>query len=134
MARRMKTYAATFERDESGYWTVVARVAPGQIAISDGQTLAKARKRIRQAIGALLDVKESSFTIEERIKLPAETQRSLRHYERAVAELEQHERVTRAARRTAATALTRAGISRRDAGQILGISGQRVQQVLEERP
>lgn len=125
-----KTYTATFERDEDGYWAVVAQVAPRQSAISDGQTLAKARRRIRQAIAALLDAPEDSFDVEERLRLPAEARRCLQRYQRAQARLDQQERDAKEAQRAAAKALAKAGLSRRDAGDILGVSGARVQQVL----
>lgn len=49
MAKR-KTYVARYERDEDDYWSVVVQVDAKRSAISDGQTLPKARRRIRQSL------------------------------------------------------------------------------------
>lgn len=125
---------AVFERDENGYWSVVAQLGRHQSVISDGQTLPKARRRLREALAVHLDVDESqiesSIKIEERIKLPAMA-------DRAIAEFKQAEDTARAAtltlerkRRKAAQALDSFGLSRRDSGDLLGVSGQRVQQIV----
>jgi predicted RNase H-like HicB family nuclease len=64
MAKR-KVYTAQFELGENGYWAVTADVGPGKSAISDGQTLPKARRRIRQSIALLLEIDARSFDIHE---------------------------------------------------------------------
>jgi predicted RNase H-like HicB family nuclease len=76
----MKRYRVTYERDEDGYWTAVAKVTPLRSAISDGQTLPKARRRIRQSLALLLDVPEDSFEIVDHVKLPAPASRALKQY------------------------------------------------------
>ena len=128
MARR--SYVARLERDENGYWSVVAKLGGKRTAVSDGQTLPKARRRIRQAISLLLDVPEDSFEIVEDIALPSRVRRAVRTYEVVHHEAESKARELERARREAAKALESHGLSRRDAGEILGVTGQRVHQLL----
>lgn len=129
MAKR-KTYTARFELDENGYWSVVSEAGPGKSAISNGQTLPKARRRIRQSIALLLDVDESSFDICEVVNLPRKAMTSLRRYRGAQQKLRQDAEQAAQAARAAAQVLAKLGISRRDAGDLLGLSGARIQQVL----
>jgi predicted RNase H-like HicB family nuclease len=129
MAKR-KTFAARFELDEDGYWAVVAELGPGKSAISDGQTLPKARRRIRQAIALLLDVDEKSFDLREEINLPRKAMATLQRHQGAQEKLQADAAEAAEAARSAAQALAKLGISRRDAGDLLGLSGARIQQVL----
>jgi predicted RNase H-like HicB family nuclease len=131
MASR-KTYPARFELDENGYWSVVSDVGPGKTAISDGQTLPKARRRIRQSIALLLEVSEGSFDIREDVNLPRKAMTSLRRYQGAQKKLRQDTEEAAQAERAVAQVLAKLGISRRDAGDLLGLSGARIQQVLNE--
>lgn len=129
MAKR-KTFAARFELDEHGYWAVVAEVAPGKSAISDGQTLPKARRRIRQAIALLLNVDEKAFDVREELKLPRKAIATLRRHQGAQEKLQADAAAAAEAARSAAQVLAKLGISRRDTGDLLGLSGARIQQVL----
>jgi predicted RNase H-like HicB family nuclease len=126
----MKTYRATFEKDENGYWSVVVEVSKKQAAISDGQTLPKARKRIREALALLLDVPATAFHIDEVIELPSKAKRALAGFAEAKKAAEESADKLEAARKQVASALVAAGLSRRDAGEILGVTGMRVQQML----
>jgi predicted RNase H-like HicB family nuclease len=128
MARR--SYVARFERDENGYWSVSAELGGKRTAVSDGQTLPKARRRIRQAISLLLDISEASFDVVEDIVLPPSVRRAVRTYEAVQHAAEDKARELQRARREAAKALESHGLSRRDAGEILGVTGQRVHQLL----
>jgi len=131
MAKR-KTYTARFELDKNGYWSVVTEVGSGKAAISDGQTLPKARRRIRQSIALLLDVDENSFDICEDVNLPRKAMTRLRRYQGAQQKLRQDSEEAAQAERAAAQVLAELGISRRDTGDLLGLSGARIQQVLNE--
>jgi predicted RNase H-like HicB family nuclease len=131
MAKR-KVYTARFELDEDGYWSVLAEVAPRKSAISDGQTLPKARRRIRQAIALLLEVDEGSFDIQDEFVLPRQAMSSLQRHRGAQEQLRQDSEQAARAARVAAQVLSKLGISRRDAGDLLGLSGARIQQVLNE--
>jgi predicted RNase H-like HicB family nuclease len=131
MAKK-KIYRACFDLDEDGYWSVVANLGGGKSAISDGQTLPKARRRIRQSIALLLDVDERSFDVHEEINLPSKVMARLRRYQGAREKLEHDAKEAAEAARAAAEGLSALGVSRRDAGDLLGLSGARIQQVLNE--
>ncbi len=133
MSRR-KVFTARFERDEDGYWCVVAQLGAHRSAISDGQTLPKARRRIRQAISLLLEVPEDSFEVREQVVLPAGAESTLARHRTAQARLRSQALTAADTAKRAARALTRLGISRRDAGELLGVSGSRVQQVVSTGP
>jgi predicted RNase H-like HicB family nuclease len=129
MAKR-KVYTAQFELDENGYWAVVADLGPGKSAISDGQNLPKARRRIRQSIALLLEIDEQSFDIHEEYGLPRKVMASLKRYQVAQEKLRRDAEEATQAERSVAQVLAALGISRRDAGDLLGLSGARIQQVL----
>jgi predicted RNase H-like HicB family nuclease len=130
---KRKTYTARFElATAGGKWVVVANVGRHLRAISDGQTLPKARKRIRQAIALLLDVEdEHSFDIEEQVQLPPTAMARIGRHRGARDGLRKQEAEASRAARAAARALTALGISRRDTGDLLGLTGARIQQVLK---
>jgi predicted RNase H-like HicB family nuclease len=126
----MKEYKAVFERDESGAW--LARVPAIRGCHTYGRTLEQARGRLREALGLWIARPEQAV-IEEEIRLPADLkaaiQRSRRTRERAAQEREHAQKETRAA----AEALVDEGVSLRDAGELLGLSHQRVQQLVGTR-
>jgi hypothetical protein len=124
---------ARFERDENGYWAVTAQVGPRDHAISDGQTLPKARRRIVEAVACLLGVPEASVEVEEEIALPASASRAVRELHAAVDQYEDARQRLDEQRRKAAATLSKVGVSRRDVGDILGVSGARIQQLLAGR-
>jgi predicted RNase H-like HicB family nuclease len=126
----MKRYTAIFERDESGSW--LARISSIRGCHTYGRTLEQARTRLREALGLWIDRPEDAV-IEETIRLPADLkaaiQRSRRTRKRAEREHENAQEQTRAA----AEALVDEGVSLRDAGELLGLSHQRVQQLVQAR-
>jgi predicted RNase H-like HicB family nuclease len=126
----MKKYTAVFERDESGAW--LARIPSIRGCHTYGRTLEQARSRLREALG-LWVARPEQAVIKEEIRLPtdlrAAIQRSRRTRERAEREREYAQEETRAA----AEALVDEGVSLRDAGELLGLSHQRVQQIVGTR-
>jgi len=126
----MTRYTAIFERDESGAW--FARIPSIRGCHTYGRTLEQARTRLREALGLWIDRPEHAV-MEEVIRLPADLrtaiQRSRRTRERAERERENAQDQTRAA----AEALVDEGVSLRDAGELLGLSHQRVQQLVQAR-
>ena len=124
----LKSYTAIFERDESGSW--LARIPSIRGCHTYGRTLEQARTRLREALGLWIDRPEHAV-IEEAIRLPADLrtaiQRSRRTREHAEWERENAQEQTRAA----AEALVGEGLSLRDAGELLGLSHQRVQQLVQ---
>ncbi|MGQ0669714.1 MAG: type II toxin-antitoxin system HicB family antitoxin [Actinomycetota bacterium] len=123
------TYEVVVERDESGAWLARVPSVPG--CHTYGRTLDQARRRIREALGLWIDDADNADLAFE-LHLPAEVRREL---VRAQALRERSERVQRQAgdalARAAVDLTARFGLSRRDAAELLGISHQRVQQLVD---
>lgn len=124
----MKEYRVVYERDESGAW--IARVPSVPGAHSYGRTIEQARERVREALGLWVRQPESANLIDE-VRLPRKLRASVRkaRLARTRADREQAKAITSAAH--AAAQLTRDHrLSLRDAGEVLGLSRQRVQQLV----
>jgi predicted RNase H-like HicB family nuclease len=123
----VERYTVKFERDEDGWW--IAEVKEVQGCRSDGRTLRQARERIREAL-ELFDVDPAKVELVDEVKLPAPIRRSV---DRARAARASAERATTTAAESMAKTvrvLTReAGLSVRDAAELLGLSFQRVHQL-----
>ena len=116
-----------YARDEADWWVATAK---GTAAQTQGRTIDQAQERIREALAALLDVEPEQLVIKDEIRLPSTARKVLvaakKASARALAEAERAEHATR----DAARALVRSGLSLRDAGTLLGVSRQRVHQIL----
>jgi predicted RNase H-like HicB family nuclease len=124
---RKKHYVAVYERDrESDAWLVHIKGIPG--CHTHGRTLRQAEERIREALALWLDREP------EGLEIAPEWPRELVDIGAEVAEARAAAMVCaqRAgeATATAARKLVRMGLSRRDTADVLGISHQRVQQLL----
>ncbi len=123
------TYEVVLERDESGAWLARVPSVPG--CHTYGRTLEQARRRVREALGLWIDDADTADLTFE-LHLPAEVRREL---VRTHALRERSERVQRQAgdalARAAVDLTARFGLSRRDAAELLGISHQRVQQLVD---
>lgn len=126
----MKTYKVRLERDETGHWIATVPAVPG--CHSYGRSLDEARRRIRQALA--LFVKDAKrVTLEDDIRLTPQTARLRRDALAARQQADHQCARAAAATRDAARALTRdLHIGVRDAGRLLGVSHQRIHQLLEE--
>ncbi len=131
VAREMKV---VFEAD-GGAWHVHIPEVRG--CRSHGRSIAEARRNIREALSLCDDVlpgaariaKSAEFV--EEVRLPKGAQRAI---DRALkARKEAHEKDEEAAQTAAdgAKALRRAGLSLRDAGELLHLSHQRIKQLTE---
>jgi len=121
-------YRVVVERDESGAW--IARVPSVRGCHSHGRTLEQVRSRIREALSLWIDDAEEA-ELRFDVRLPAATRDGIRRARQARARSGKAQREASAAVRQAAAALTsRLGLSRRDAAELLGVSHQRVQQLL----
>lgn len=122
-----KTYRVTFDRDEDGWWVATAVDLRG--CRTQGRSIAQARERLREAM-ALCDVPSTARLDEEihvggKLDVELEALRETREEAERLAQ-ESAERTRRMAAR-----LAKAGLSRRDVGELLGLSFQRAQQLLK---
>lgn len=120
-----KTYVAVYERDDA--WNVHIKGLDG--CQTFGRSLRQAQRRIREALAVWLDAEPATLTIRDQLPeqltaVTARVSRARSAAERAGARA--HQRTAQAAK-----ALTELGLSRRDTGELLGLSHQRVQQLLE---
>ncbi len=126
----MKRYTAILERDESGSW--LARIPSIRGCHTHGRTLEQARTRLREALGLWIDRPEDAV-IEEVIRLPADLRTAIKRSRRTRERAEREQENAQAQTRAAAEALVGKGVSLRDAGELLGLSHQRVQQLVQAR-
>ena len=128
----MSTYKVVYERDQGGSWTAEVPSVPG--CHSYGRTIEQARDRVREALDLWVRDASSAYLVDD-VRLPSRLRASVKRarIERKKAE-EQHERAQRTAAQ-AATELTRdMHVSLRDAGEVLGLSRQRIQQLTAQTP
>jgi predicted RNase H-like HicB family nuclease len=127
------SYTVRYERDETGWWIAQVKEAPA--AITQGRTIAEARRRVREALGLAVgdDVAAQRVKLKDDVKLPPEARRALRQAraarERLAAESERAQNTTAKAVRTLLKGMH---LSVRDAGELIGISPQRVHQLAHE--
>jgi predicted RNase H-like HicB family nuclease len=133
-------YLAEVERDEAGNW--IASVPALRGVHTHARTLAGLRRYLQDAIALWLEVgridagqrdphvARDTVNVELRVKLPTDVKRAAetarRTRERATAAEHDAARATR----EAAQALVGAGLSRRDAAEVLRLSHQRIDQLL----
>lgn len=123
----MRSYKVVIERDESGAW--IARVPRVPGCHTYGRTLGEARRRIREALGLwVADADRAHLDFD--VRLPEQARRVVRPLTVARRRAGDAQAEARAALVVAARTLVRAGFSLRDAGEVLGLSHQRVAQVL----
>lgn len=123
-----KTYTAVYERDDTDdAWNVHVKGIAG--CHTYGRSLRQAQGRIREALAVWLDQEPATLTFSHRFPEPfaAVADEALRARSAAErADAKAHRRTVDAVK-----ALTKLGLSRRDAAELLGVSHQRVQQLLE---
>jgi predicted RNase H-like HicB family nuclease len=123
-----KTYVAVYQRDDhDDAWNVHVKGVPG--CQTYGRSLRQAQSRIREALALWLDQDLDSLTVRDQVPaamraVADEVAKARRTADRAGAEA--RERTAHAVEQ-----LTDLGLSRRDAAELLGLSHQRIQQLLE---
>ncbi len=124
---RNRTYVAVYERDpESDAWLVHIKGIEG--CQTYGRSLRQADARIREALALWLDRDPDVLRITP--EWPAEFVDAATQVSRAREAASAAAKQAGASTEKAARKLERMGLSRRDAADILGISHQRVQQLL----
>jgi len=128
-----KSYTVRYERDETGWW--VAQVKGTPAAITQGRTIAEARRRIREALALALDNDAAArrATLIDDVRLPADARRALEQARAARARLDTESRKAKESTAKAVRTLLKSmRLSVRDAGDLIGISPQRVHQLSHE--
>ncbi|MFN8037190.1 MAG: type II toxin-antitoxin system HicB family antitoxin [Acidimicrobiia bacterium] len=127
---RTKNYVAVYERDpESDAWLVSIKGIDG--CHTYGRSLRQAEDRIREALALWLDRDPDGLTITPQWPPELASVASEATQARSAASDAARRATTTMAK--AAQRLDHMGLSRRDAADILGISHQRVQQLLVSR-
>jgi predicted RNase H-like HicB family nuclease len=124
----MKTYTARLEREDDGRWSVELEGEPR--VHTWGKTVDQALTRMREAAALWFQTDENSIELVPRPVLPKATARTVDQARQARTEARNADRLAIEQTRKAAVALTGRGISMRDAAALLGISHQRVHQLL----
>jgi predicted RNase H-like HicB family nuclease len=127
---RSKAYRVRYTRDESGWWQAAIPAVQG--CHTQGRTIQEARRRIREALALFVD-NANVATLKDDVQMPKRVADVVKRYRSArhrADRQQQHASIT-ARRAVKALAGGRLHLSRRDAAEVLGISAQRVQQLLE---
>jgi predicted RNase H-like HicB family nuclease len=123
-----KAYRVVIERDETGAWIAHVRGVRG--CHTYGRTLDQVRRRIREALSLWVDDAETAELMEE-IRLPSDARQAIQRSSAARTRAEHgRENAQRATSAAAELLVARLGLGVRDAGELLGLSYQRVQQLL----
>ena len=129
VAVQRATYTARCKRS-GDWWAIVVAEVPG--VFSQARRLDQVDEMARDAISALLQVPPQSFDVRVLPELPGEivAQIDAAKESRLDAERAQREAAA-AAQRAITTLLTRCHLTVRDIGSLLGLSHQRVSQLVE---
>ncbi len=124
----MKTYRIDVVRDE-GWWIMHARI-PRTIIYSQAKRVDDVEPMIRDAIAGVLDVDSESFAIELTFDLDSDVlDQVARAREASLEAAEIQERASRESR-AAVQALRKEGLTLKEVGFFLGVTPQRVAQLL----
>lgn len=125
----MAKYTISYDRDESGVW--IAQVRGVREAHSYGRTIEQARERVREALSLWRSNAGTAEFIDD-IRLPRSASHLVKAFVDARKRADREQLRAQRSARAAAHALTdRWKYSLRDAGEVLGVSRQRVKQIKE---
>lgn len=125
-----KTYTAKCRRSQ-GWWAIGVPEVPG--AFSQARRLGEVERMVRDVVALALEVAPDSFDVRLEVTLPDESQQAL---ERA-AELRHEAQLAAASANRATVEAARLmvdgdALTMREAGQLLGLSHQRIAQLMRE--
>ena len=127
MTRAVNTYTVTYERDAAGWWVASVQGIPG--CHTQGRSLAEARRRIREALSLFVPHADKA-ELTANVKLPASVRERVKRYLAARQRAEEEQaRALALATETVQSLRKELHLSVRDAGEVLGLSFQRVQQL-----
>ena len=129
MKPKAKRRRAVFERDAGGWWVASVPSVPG--CHTQGRTLAQARERLKEALAVSVEG-ETLPELAEEVRLPRQVDLILTSFRTTRANAETAlARANEVTRRAAVVLTGQWGVSLRDAADLLGLSHQRVAQLLE---
>ena len=125
-------YTIDLERDEAGWWVATARDVAG--CHTQGRSIRQSLSRVREALAACAGEGVASDDLEPCVHLPVEARRVVARYESACKRLERDRNAARyATDKAVETLVDELSLSVRDAGDVLGLSHQRVSQLTNPR-
>jgi predicted RNase H-like HicB family nuclease len=131
VAKPRTRFVATYTRDDRAW---IAQFRDPDIA-TFGRTLASAKRYARSALAVHLEVDDlnaAGVEVVDDVRLPSEIATEIERIVDQRASVERVRAELASSTRRAATNLRRRGLSTRDVGEILGISGARVAQIDRE--
>ena len=127
-AMNRKTYTAHCQRSQ-GWWAIRVLEVPG--AFSQARRLGQVERMVRDVVALALEVAPDSFDIYVVVVLPEPSQHAL---DRAIELRHEAQHAAASAARATVEAIRtmvdRDGLTIREAGQLLGVSHQRVAQLM----
>ena len=128
MAKPVSAYTVRYEKDETGWWVATVKEVRG--CHTQGRTIDQARRRIREALGLFIDHADEAELIDD-VALPPNARTLLRRVQTTRRRAEEEATKLQISTAEAAKVLTKdVGVSMRDAGELLGLSHQRIHQLL----
>jgi hypothetical protein len=121
---------------DGAWWAidVVKGLPKNRVVHTQARRINEVGTMVRDAVSLLLDVDPDSFDVAIEYRLPTTLQKSVDLFTKA----EELDRVVRSetaiARSRAAAGLVAAGLTFREAGDLLGVSFQRVKQLVDRAP
>lgn len=122
------TYTVRYEQDEAGWW--VASVQGVRGCHTQGRSIRQAEERIREALSLFVDDADRA-TLKASFVLPADARRRLAEIRKLEEKVKRHAQLLR---EVVAVLTDSLNMSRRDAGAVLGLSHQRIQQLVDPKP
>jgi len=121
----------TFDVDvhrEGRYWVAVARGVRG--GATETRRLANVEPEVRDLLSGLLDLDPDQLQLRLHYQIQRDADQRVREFQDARRELESARRKYETAQRAAVSELRAGGVSLRDSAELLGVSFQRVQQLM----
>lgn len=128
----MKTTYEAHAHREGAWWAIAVPAVEG--VFSQARRIDQVEAMARDAVAGILDIDPESFDVAVIVRMPPEWEAAAAEVSAARAAAEAAEAVAGAKAREVARRLHDAGLPVRDVGKVLGVSAQRISQLLNPRP